>query len=65
MRKNFFFSNDGLMFIDMSQVSAITQKNTSSVFYVHFRSCESVVTVDSDTVTELFDAMHAYSYEKS
>lgn len=65
MRKNFFFSDDGLTFIDLNQVSAIAQKSASSIFYVYFRECESYVTVDGDTVTELFDAMHAYSYEKS
>jgi hypothetical protein len=61
MRNKFFFSEDGLTFIDLSQVSAITQKNISSAFYVYLRNVDGSVVVDSDTVTELFEALTEYS----
>jgi GT2 family glycosyltransferase len=60
MANNFFFSEDGLTFIDLSQISAIAQKNSSSAFYVYLRNVDGCIAVDSDTVTELFDAMHEY-----
>jgi hypothetical protein len=63
MRNKFFFSEDGLTFIDLSQVSAITQKTSGSafyVFYVRMRNANDSVVVDSDTVTELFEALAEY-----
>jgi hypothetical protein len=61
MRNKFFFSEDGLTFIDLSQVSAITQKTSSSAYYVYLRNVDGFVVVDSDTVIELFEALDEYS----
>jgi hypothetical protein len=63
MRNKFFFSEDGLTFIDLSQISAIAQKTSSSVFYFHvyLRNVEGFIVVSGDTVTELFDALAEYS----
>jgi hypothetical protein len=62
MRNKYFFSEDGLTFIDLSQVSAITQKTSSSAFYVYLRNADgNFLTVYGDTVTELFEALAEYS----
>ena len=61
MRNKFFFSDDGLTFIDLSQVSAIAQKTSSSTYYVYLRNVDGCIVVDSDTVTELFEALAEYS----
>lgn len=61
MRNKFFFSDDGLTFIDLSQVSAIAQKTSSSAYYVYLRNVDGCIVVDSDTVTELFEALAEYS----
>jgi len=61
MRNKYFFSEDGLTFIDLSQVSAIAQKTSGSAFYVYLRNVDGSVVVDSDTVTELFEALTEYS----
>jgi hypothetical protein len=61
MRNKYFFSEDGLTFIDLSQVSAIAQKTSGSAFYVRMRNANDSVVVDSDTVTELFEALTEYS----
>jgi hypothetical protein len=61
MANKFFFSEDGLTFIDLSQVSAITQKTSSSAYYVYLRNVDGFVVVDSDTVIELFEALDEYS----
>ena len=60
MRNKFFFSDDGLTFIDLSQVSAINQKTSSSAYYVYLRNVDGSVVVNSDTVTELFEALAEY-----
>jgi hypothetical protein len=60
MANNFFFSEDGLTFIDLSQISAIAKKSSPPAFYVYLRNVDRCIVVDSDTVTELFDAMHEY-----
>jgi hypothetical protein len=39
MRNKFFFSEDGLTFIDLSQISAIAQKTSSSVFFIFMYIC--------------------------
>ncbi len=62
MRNKFFFSDDGLTVIELSQFSAITQKTSSSAFYVYLKS-GAVLTVFGDTVTELFDALAEYSIQ--
>jgi hypothetical protein len=61
MRNKFFFSEDGLTFIDLSQVSAITKNNSSSAFHVYLRDTDGGLAVYGDTVTELFDALAEYS----
>ncbi len=61
MRNKYFFSEDGLTFIDLSQVSAIAQKTSSSAYYVYLRNVDGCIVVDSDTVTELFEALAEYS----
>ena len=63
MRNKFFFSDDGLTFIDLSQVSAIAQKNTSSAFWTIYLHSGANLTVVGDTVTELFDALAVYSIQ--
>lgn len=61
MRNKFFFSEDGLTFIDMSRISGISKAFNSSAFHVILRENDGVLTVVGDTVTELFEAMHEYS----
>lgn len=61
MRDKYFFSDDGLTFIDLSQVSAITKNISSSAFYVYLQNVDGVMTVYGDTVTELFKALAEYS----
>jgi len=61
MRNKYFFSEDGLTVIKLSEISAITQKTSSSAFYVYLRDVHTSIVVDSDTVTELFEALAEYS----
>lgn len=61
MRNKFFFSEDGLTFIDLSQVSGINKNISSSAFYVYLQNVDGVMIVHGDTVTELFDALAEYS----
>jgi hypothetical protein len=61
MANKFFFSEDGLTFIDLSQVSGISKNRLSPTFHVLLRNTNQYMEVDSDTVTELFNAMREYS----
>ena len=61
MRNKFFFSDDGLTFIDLSQVSGISKAFNSSAFQVLLRDTDGIVEVFGDTVVELFDALAIYS----
>ena len=62
MHNKFFFSDDGLTVIELSQISAISQKTSSSAFYVYLKS-GAELTVFGDTITELFDALAVYSIQ--
>jgi hypothetical protein len=61
MANKFFFSEDGLTFIDLSQVSGITKNRISPTFHVLLRDTDQYMEVDSDTATELFEALREYS----
>jgi hypothetical protein len=61
MANKFFFSEDGLTFIDLSQVSGISKNRLSPTFHVLFRDTNQHIEVDSDTATELFEALREYS----
>ena len=64
MRNKFFFSNDGLTFIDMSQISSIAKKNTSSAFWtIYLHSGANLTVVGDMTLVELFDALAEYSIQ--
>jgi len=59
--ESFFFSEDGLTFIRLSEVTGVTQDSgTKGSYSVHLRNREKVLVVDSDTVTELFAALQKY-----
>ena len=61
--ESFFFSEDGLTFIRLSEVTGVTQSQdtgTKGSYFVHLKNREKVLLVDSDTVTELFAALQKY-----
>jgi hypothetical protein len=61
--ESFFFSEDGLTFIRLSEVTGVTRSQdtgTQGSYFVHLKNREKVLVVDTDTVTELFAALQKY-----
>jgi hypothetical protein len=59
LNKDFFFSEDGFKFIRLSEIIAITPTLHSHNSYTVYLNAPVpiTITVDSDTVTELFEAL--------